>query len=310
MALPALPSLPTVARPFFLTNWGLCFLTTSSTHSLSASRLSRPCTNLADLLLPSLTTISLLRSPCARCGLASFGQTSGVIGLFVFQFGFQLSLLGALTPHFANSVLRAFNREVCDLGEPLHSFLIVVFPVSFCPFSLTSACKEHNIWRPRVYFRVGFSPCVSHFDDIRDVQKPCSTMLQQWPFSQSALLWITFLEDSTTMFKLWCSVNWGLRPRLFQTLVRIRVALDVPPRLLTSICDSGFNGAWGLQVPAVGSEASMFCEMSQQPGASFSFRQFHLDGDMSKAPFQLWLFAKAMFQQLPSNKFVFQVRCS
>ena len=41
----------------------LCFLTSSSTHSLSASRLSRPCTNLADLMLPSLTTHSLLRSP-------------------------------------------------------------------------------------------------------------------------------------------------------------------------------------------------------------------------------------------------------
>ena len=43
----------------------LHFLTTSVTHSLSASRLSRPCTNLADLMLPSLTTNSLLRSPTA-----------------------------------------------------------------------------------------------------------------------------------------------------------------------------------------------------------------------------------------------------
>ena len=43
----------------------LCFLTTSSTHSLSASRLSRPCTNLADLMLPFFKTNSLLRSPSA-----------------------------------------------------------------------------------------------------------------------------------------------------------------------------------------------------------------------------------------------------
>ena len=43
-------------------------------------------------------------------------------------------------------------------------------------------------------------------------------MLQQWPFSQSALLWMTFLEDAIAMFQLWCSVNWGLRPRLFRVV--------------------------------------------------------------------------------------------
>ena len=43
----------------------LGFLTTSSTHSLCASRLSRPCTILGDLMLPSLTTNSLLRCPSA-----------------------------------------------------------------------------------------------------------------------------------------------------------------------------------------------------------------------------------------------------
>ena len=70
MVLPALPSLllrrvPNGA-PIFPPQLGtLCFLTTASTHSLSASRLSRPCTNLADLMRPSLTTNSLLRSPSA-----------------------------------------------------------------------------------------------------------------------------------------------------------------------------------------------------------------------------------------------------
>ena len=42
----------------------LCFLTTSSTHSLSASRLSRPHTTQANSMLPSRTTNSLLRSLC------------------------------------------------------------------------------------------------------------------------------------------------------------------------------------------------------------------------------------------------------
>ena len=68
MALPVLPSLlmrrvPNGAPIFSSTNSKRsCFLTTSSTHSLSALRLSRPCTNLADLMLPSLTTNSLLHS--------------------------------------------------------------------------------------------------------------------------------------------------------------------------------------------------------------------------------------------------------
>ena len=61
MVLPALPFLmrrvPNGA-PIFP-------LTISSTHSLCASRLSRPCTILGDLMLPSQTTNSLLRFPSA-----------------------------------------------------------------------------------------------------------------------------------------------------------------------------------------------------------------------------------------------------
>ena len=80
MALPALPSLlmrrvPSGAPIFPLQLGTLYFLTscqpqlrlstpTFSTHSLSASRLSHPCTNLVDLV-PLLTTNSLLRSPSA-----------------------------------------------------------------------------------------------------------------------------------------------------------------------------------------------------------------------------------------------------
>ena len=32
-------------------------------------------------------------------------------------------------------------------------------------------------------------------------------------FPHSAFSWVTFLVGSTAMFQLWCSVNWGLRPR-------------------------------------------------------------------------------------------------
>ena len=70
MALPALPSVlmrrVLNGAPIFPPLLGtLCSLTTSSTHSLSALRLSRPYTNQADLMLPSLTTNSLLLSPSA-----------------------------------------------------------------------------------------------------------------------------------------------------------------------------------------------------------------------------------------------------
>ena len=68
LALLALPSLSMrrvpIGAPIFPLQLGtLLFPTTSST--LSALRLSRPCTNLADLMLPSLTTNSLLHSPSA-----------------------------------------------------------------------------------------------------------------------------------------------------------------------------------------------------------------------------------------------------
>ena len=52
---------------------------------------------------------------------------------------------------------------------------------------------------------------------------------------------------------------------------------------------------------------------SPQPGASYSFpRQFHLDGirDVSKALFQLWLYAEAMFQQWLSSQIGCQVSIS
>ena len=47
----------------------------------------------------------------------------------------------------------------------------------FSPFFTHFSVQGTQHWRPRVYFRVGFSPCASHFDNIRDVSKspvpPC-----------------------------------------------------------------------------------------------------------------------------------------
>ena len=153
-------------------------------------------------------------------------------------------------------------------------------------------------------------------------------MLQQWPFSQSALLWMTFLEDATAMFQLWCSVNWGLRPRLFRVVSAAtcpaaalhvnlcpkprwhQVVLDVLPMVPHIIVTQDSMGPGVLKFLQLGLRLRYFSEMSQQPGASCSSpRHFHLGGvrDVSKVQFQLRLFAEAMFQQ-PSNKFVFQVR--
>ena len=105
MALPALPSLlmrrvPNGA-PIFPPQLGtLCFLTTSSTHSLFASRLSRPCTNLADLLLPSLTTSSLLRSR----SVTSLRQVRTALPYSLFQVSFPF--WRHLLLSFFNLVLR------------------------------------------------------------------------------------------------------------------------------------------------------------------------------------------------------------
>ena len=65
----------------------------------------------------------------------------------------------------------------------------------------------------------------------------------------------------------------------------------------TSICDSGLTTHGVVQFLQLGRGFDV-SEMSPQPGASYgSSRQFYFDGirDVSKALFQLWLFADAMF---------------
>ena len=78
----------------------------------------------------------------------------------------------------------------------------------------------------------------------------------------------------------------------------------------SSICGSNFSGAWGPQVPDIGfdifrNESAAKCQLQYSTSLSPRWRQGYV-----KAPFQLWLFAEAMFQQVPSDKFVFQMRCS
>ena len=103
--------------------------------------------------------------------MASFGQ---ITGLFVFPLGFNSLFFwprrsASQTLSFVLLTAASTYLEVCDLGDPWHSFLFVVFPVGFdhdfTHFSVQGTRP------PRVYFRVGFSPCVSHLDDIRDVSK-------------------------------------------------------------------------------------------------------------------------------------------
>ena len=115
----------------------------------------------------------------------------------------------------------------------------------------------------------------------------------------SALSWVTFPEDSTAMFKLWCFVNWGSQASKISVLF-------LPPRaqlqFSTSFCVPLLEGVRdALDVsPLV---PHFICEMSLELGASYSSpRQPHLIGirDVSKALTQLWL----------SNQFGSQVSVS
>ena len=104
---PALPSLlmrrVPIGAPIFPPQLGtLLFLTTSSTHSLSALRLSLPCTNLADLMLPPLTTNSLLHSPSAtslhqaRTASHTHSSKSHSLGGVIFCFPSSTSFCASL----------------------------------------------------------------------------------------------------------------------------------------------------------------------------------------------------------------------
>ena len=82
---------------------------------------------------------ALAFKPCASSGpSSSFGSQisvfRGVVGLFVFLFGFNSLFFGARRPasktlSFVLLTAASTYLEVCDLGEPWHSFFISVFPV-------------------------------------------------------------------------------------------------------------------------------------------------------------------------------------
>ena len=97
----------------------------------------------------------------------------------------SLSLLRAQALCFADSVPRAFDcrfnlsRRVRPGWNDLAQFPYWGASLSvLSTFSLTSASKEHRMsGHACVLLRVGFSPCVSHLDGIRDVSK---ALFQLW----------------------------------------------------------------------------------------------------------------------------------
>ena len=117
----------------------LLFPTTCSTHSLFALRLSRPCTNLPDLMLPSLTRNSLLHSPrvCTRRGLSKSHSLGGVIFCFPSLTSFCASLWFAWK---SSIVVPVIKRD----GDPtsLHSYR----PISLA--SCTFKVFEHLVYAP------------------------------------------------------------------------------------------------------------------------------------------------------------------
>ena len=122
----------------------LCFLTTSSTHFLSASRLSRPYTNQADLMLPSLTRNSLLRADCLPHSLfkVSFPWWRHLLLSF-----FNLVLRFAVVPSTWKSILvvLVIKRD----GDPtsLDSYRPISRILRFQSFrapDLCSHCAPHS----------------------------------------------------------------------------------------------------------------------------------------------------------------------
>ena len=83
--------------------------------------------------------------------MASFGQTSGVVGLFL-PLGSALSSSGSGASQLCAS---CFQPPLQPISKCATSLLWCFLSV-FSTISLTSACKEHNTGG-HVYFRVGFS---------------------------------------------------------------------------------------------------------------------------------------------------------
>ena len=98
---------------------------------------------------------------------------------------------------------------------------------------------------------------------------------------------LPFPEDSTALFQLRCSVNWGLRPRLFR-VVSAATSSVAAIHLNSCPIPCWLQGCARCSVPSrlqwrlassVGSEAPLFSEICQHPIASFSSsRQLYLDG--------------------------------
>ena len=129
----------------------------------------------------------------------------------------------------------------------------------FSPFFTHFSVQGTQHWRPRVYFRVGFSPCASHFDNIRDVSKsPVPPCCSNGPSVNRRCCGCRFSRIPQP-----CSVNWGLRPRLFRVVsaatcpaAALHVNLCPKPSLASGLrstfflgpshhCDPRFDGAWG-----------------------------------------------------------------
>ena len=168
------------------------------------------------------TNLLLPRSQSSEVCVCA-NQIPPLVPHIIFRFRLQWPVFDRLqvssqTPCFADSVIRAFDRRFnlsrsVQPGEPWQRFLIAVFPVCFEPVFSHCSVQGTQHWQQCVYFRIGFSPCVSHFDDM-----------QQLPFNQSALLWMTFHDPAVVLRQLGSQASifseWFLQPGASQSSPR------------------------------------------------------------------------------------------
>ena len=163
--------------------------------------------------------------------------------------------------------------------------------------------------KPRSSFGSWQKPCPSNGPRINlglrcDAADDDSAAVSSWCDSVSTLciFVVTFLDLSTALFQLWCSVYWGFIPRFF----RVVSAACAQLQLSTSFCVPHLEGIGDVLVPPLvphinkftfGSEASLFRdEAAALPTTVLHINFTSMASGMCPKPCSSFGF-QAMFQQ-------------
>ena len=227
-----------------------------------------------------------MRKPCSCLGSSQFRLQWPVLDRLQVLLASSFSYLGST---LSSSGPFALLRRLCPscFLPPLQpiskcstwvnlgtvSFLRCFLSV-FSPFFTHFSVQGTQHWRPRVYFRVGFSPCASHFDDIRDMSKspvpPCcsngpsvnrrccgcrfSRIPQPCSSCGAPSIGVSGLDFSELF----------LQPR-----AQLSTSICVPHPRWHQGCARRSSRGSSHQITTQESEVSIFPETSHQPGASY-----------------------------------------